>query len=152
MNRLLIGLAFVLFGAALVSPLHLHSQEKPELTKSAELWEYPGAKKHTSHAGGALYMSLSTTEHDLAKVAKHYGKKFAMEFAVKHPASGIRGGDEEATGALNDSFQQRSTDNLPRAVQMAVATQKTKEYVVTVILSQAKGEEHTHIVVSFTRK
>jgi len=152
MTRLLVGIAVFLLGPTLASPLHSEAQEKPDLTKSAEIWEYPGAKKHASHAGGVLYMSLSTTEHDLAKVAKHYGKKLAMEIALKHPGSGIRGGDEEATGALNDSFQQRSTDIPPRAVQMAVATQKTKDYVVTVILSQAKGEEHTHIVVSFTRK
>jgi hypothetical protein len=35
---------------------------------------------------------------------------------------------------------------------MAVATQDARGYCVTVVISRAKGEGHTHIVVSFVGK
>src|SRR5262245_7859135 len=133
MGRSVIGVVILFLATAHAT--RLHAQET-DLAKEASAWEYSGAKKHSSAQGG-LYLSLSTTEDELAKVVKFYEKKFGTTLELKKAgAGGVEGSADKSTGTINDSFQLGAKNSPPRALSMEVTTQDTKGHCVSVVLSR----------------
>jgi hypothetical protein len=118
--------------------------EHPRRDELLAAWKYPGAKlAQSADAGSHMYYGVFTTSDDINEVGKHYEKVLGMRVSAEESWQVIgRGGIAVASG----SDSARADGNL-RNVQVAVASQRTKDYVITVHLSRSKDEDITHIVL-----
>jgi hypothetical protein len=133
------------------------ADEKPtDAEKAAAAWEYPGAKKLSGQVGGPLVTGVYVTGDDLAKVLKWYGEKLGTDLAPREPtAGGVEGGADKQTASFQDSvrpFDDKAKTYPPRDVAVHVGVQNTKGYAVTVVVSRARGEDHTHVVITYVAK
>jgi hypothetical protein len=145
--------AATLLALALTSP----ADEKPtDAEKAAAGWEYPGAKKLSLQVGGPLVTGVYVTTDDLAKVLKFYGEKLGTDLAPKEPtAGGVEGSADKQTASVQDSvrpFDDKAKTYPLRDVAIHVGTQNAKGYAVTLVVSRAKGEDHTHVVITYVAK
>ncbi len=121
-----------------------------------EKWAYPDANRLSAAGGAGLEQSLYVTSDDLEKVLKFYGKKIGQKLSGNDsaPAGGVVAGSDKQMGSFDDSAQpyDDKAKNYPRrAVAMHIATQDTKEYTVTVVISRVPGENHTHIAMTYVK-
>jgi hypothetical protein len=151
MTRVISGLVFLFLFAA--DAKSLRGDEQSDLEKQAVAWEYTPPKEHQTFQGGRLYVSRAWTKDDLTKVVEFYNKKLTNKaLSIGKGDASVAGDKEKGTGTVDDS-RQLDADGAPaRPVTIAVATEYTKSYSVTVVISRAKGEDYTHIVVSFVSK
>ena len=130
--------------------------EPPTATaKAASAWEYPGAKNSMSSEVGPLYNSVRTTTDDLASVVAHYEKKLGTKIAVdKAEAGAAEGGSGKQTAVFQDSLQPARDAKKAEArdVTVLLASQNTKAYCLTLVISRAKREKHTHIALTYVSK
>jgi hypothetical protein len=136
-----------------VVPAIARADEPPTATaKAAFAWEYPGAKNLVTSEGGPLYTSIHTTSDDLASVVAYYEKKLATKIALDKPeAGGGEGGRGKHTAVHQDSLRpaEGGKKAQSRDVTLLLASQTTKEYCLTLVISQAKGEKQTHIALTY---
>ncbi len=132
------------------------ADEPPTATaKAASAWEYPGGKNSMSSEVGPLYNSVRTTTDDLASVVAHYDKKLGTRIAVDKPEAGAaEGGSGKQTAVYQDSLQPSGDAKKPQArdVTVLLASQNTRAYCLTLVISRAKGENHTHIALTYVSK
>jgi hypothetical protein len=130
--------------------------EPPTATaKAVSAWEYPGSKNSMSSQVGPLYNSVRTTTDDLASVVAHYEKKLGTKIAVDKPEVGAgEGGSGKQTAVFQDSLQPGGDAKKPdaRDVTVLLASQNTRAYCLTLVISRAKGERHTHIALTYVSK
>jgi hypothetical protein len=113
-------------------------------------WKYTGATElGTGPVGpGGHYAVLATTD-GLDKVVAFYEKKTGEKLTTDSPGGqASRGGAEEAWACLDDSVQPGVKHEM-RLVTVRVFVQRKKEYYVTLVISRAKGEDHTHISLTY---
>jgi hypothetical protein len=145
----------VVFCLAVLLSASARADEPPTATaKAASAWEYPGAKNSMSSEVGPLYESVRTTTDDLARVVAHYEKKLGTKIDLDKPEAGAaEGGSDKQTAVLQDSLQSEDAKKpQTRDVTLLLASQNTKSYDLTLVISQAKGEKQTHIALTYVSK
>jgi hypothetical protein len=136
----------------------LPGQEKGKTDKDsktlADEFTYPGAEKLTTAArptaeGPGIFSAKYTSADGWGKVAAFYRKKLGLkgEEIIINPGfePGIRG------SVLDDSSQPKGPGQVigePRPVSLVVFLKKTPAAIVNVVISRAKDEKVTHIVLT----
>jgi hypothetical protein len=128
-------------------------------------WKYAGSSEHDSLTGGGTQTSsgavpphfclVMTTEDDYEKVLRYYADKTGV---ASLEAGGSGGGTRFNFGpngayaeewfVLNDSRSPNSA-NQDRPVKMKMFGRRTLTYDLTMLISRANDEKHTHIVLAF---
>jgi hypothetical protein len=126
---------------------------KTDAEKAAyNAWKYPGAKERASGGIGNCEHALLTTNDDLDQVVAYYEKKTGQKLSPDAPggSGGGSGPNDDLHVFHDDSVQPDGTTARPVVVR--VFTQRAKRYDVTLVISRAKGEEHTHVSLTYTQK
>ena len=114
-------------------------------------WKYPGAKELGGGQGAGGHHAVLITADGLDKVVAFYekktGEKLTPDAAGGH---GIGGGPGEAHVFQDDSVQPGGKAERPVVVRVLV--QRAKGHDLTLVLSRAKGEDHTHIALTYFPK
>lgn len=119
--------------------------EKPRF----EDWKYPKAKELSSGQGAGGSHAVLTTTDDLDKVIAFYEKKTGQTLKVDQPGGqSISGGAGEARLFQDDSIQP-GIKSEPRPVVVRILVQRATSYDLTLVISKAKGEDYTHIAMTY---
>jgi hypothetical protein len=95
-----------------------------------------------------LYLSKFFTEDDAGSVIDWYQKKFTG--AAKPRSQGILWSPSIARAVMDDSQKlTRHGHSGERSVLLEVLSKKTRDYTVNVVVSKAKDERETHVIVTF---
>lgn len=112
-------------------------------------WCYPklgglgGAQPSISMTGGTVICHFIARE-DITTVADWYDKKLGQPILVEQTSDGRFGRQGNYVATYDDSFIAGS--NKPRRVKVGLGILYSKPTVVSVTLTQAEGEEGTHVV------
>lgn len=150
---LLAGLLLILGAVAWIGVAVAQKEAKAGGDKPAfEGWKYPGAKELWSGQGaGGFYAILATTD-GLDKVEAFYEKKTGEKLKPDQAGGhGIGGSAGEARVFQDDSIQPGVRAG-PRPVVVRVLVQRAKGHDLTLVISRAKGEDHTHIALTYFPK
>jgi hypothetical protein len=121
--------------------------DKPDF----EGWKYPGAKNVGSGEGAGGHHAMLATTDGLDKVLAFYEKKVGEKLTPDAPGgSGIGGGDGKAEVFQDDSVQPGTKEARPVVVRILV--RRMKEYDLTLVISRAKGEDYTHVALTYFPK
>jgi hypothetical protein len=158
MRRITTVIAVLLLMLGAVAWLGVAEAQKDTPTEAAadkpdfEAWTYPGAKELGSGQGaGGFYAMLATTD-GLNKVEAFYEKKTREKLKPDQAGGhGIGGGAGEARVFLDDSVQP-GAKKAERPVVVRVLVQQTKTYDLTLVITRAKGEDYTHIALTYFPK
>jgi hypothetical protein len=136
---------------------------KPENVELAwQDWKYPGCSVHDSSQGGGgnigsasvspHYCMIMTTQDDYETVLKFYADKTGISLAGT--GAGSRGTFDSKTGSLESWYV--LNDNLPpegpnrsRPVKAKMFGKSTAAYDLTMLVSRATDEKHTHIFLAY---
>jgi hypothetical protein len=130
--QLVAGIALARFSTA---PLHAEQKEPVFL---GEKYRYPWrVDSSTGMMAPNIEHMRFETKDDFAVVLQYY----------EHVIGG-RIGIENA-GALMSTGRKYIADDSREGLRLRVLVHHTKGSSVTVVISQAKGEKHTHVVVTF---
>jgi hypothetical protein len=132
-------------------------------------WKYPGGAEHDSSLGGGgqigtagvppHYCLAMTTEDDYEKVLRFYADKPGMSGLAAGTGSGMKGGAStdpntsyiETWFVLNDGWSPEGVSR-GRPVKVKVFGKRTGTYDLTMHVSRASDEKHTHIVLAYYPK
>ena len=130
--------------------------KQPGKEDDHEFWLYPKAESKGFGSGGSPHLEVFTTPDDIATVAAWYSKRLESSLPDDIPqgptppvipldGSERRGGQGMEVGyaVVGDSV---------RGVKVGAGARTSPASAVTVFLSRADGEDHTHIVISFSRR
>lgn len=112
-------------------------------------WCYPklgglgGANPNISMTGGTTICQFIARE-DITTVADWYGKKLGQPILVEQTSDGRYDRQGYYVATYGDSFINGS--NKPRRVKVGLGISYSKPTVVSLTLTQAEGEEGTHVV------
>jgi hypothetical protein len=138
---------------------------KPEdVERVGQDWKYPGCSAHDSSQGGGgkigsaivspHYCLVMTTPDDYEAVLKFYADKTGIPSLVAGTGGGSRGSFDSKTGSLetwfvlNDSLSPEGP-NRSRTVKAKMFGKSTPTYDLTILVSRANDEKHTHIVLAY---
>jgi hypothetical protein len=127
-------------------------------------WKYPECSEHESSTGGGTQTSsggvpphfclVMATPDDYERVLRYYGDKAGIPGLEQGSGAGTKvntGGPQvhvEEWFVLNDSHPpNRATQSRP--VKMKMFGRRTLTYDLTMLISRANDEKHTHIVLAF---
>jgi hypothetical protein len=120
-----------------------------------EGWKYPGAMELGSGQGaGGFHAMLATTDR-LDKVEAFYEKKTGEKLKPAQPGGHGIGSETGAGGkaakvrVFQDDSIQPGAKAEARPVMVRILVQRAKDYDLTLVISQAKGEDHTHIALTY---
>ena len=119
----------------------------------ADYWKYPHCDDASSGQGGSLHIASFITKDDFATVLAWYTQRFGEGTLIGSPFSiGVHGGPDTFMSSCDDSYQP-TVQGKPKArgAKSGVIARSTPASAVTVSFNQVDGEEHTHIVVSYTQ-
>jgi len=117
-----------------------------------EGWKYPGATELGSGQGAGGYHAMLATTDALDKVEAFYEKKTGEKLKPDQAGgSGIGGGAGEARVFQDDSVQPGAKSE-PRPVVVRILVNRTKGHDLSLVISRAKGEDHTHIALTYFPK
>ena len=149
---LLAGLLLILGRAAWID---VALAEKSEPSKAGsekadfEGWKYPGSKELGSGQGAGGFHAMLTTTDGLDKVESFYERKTGQKLKPDQAGGhGIGGGEGEAHVLQDDSIQP-GVKGGPRPVVVRVFVQRAKGHNLTLVISRAKGEDDTHIALTY---
>jgi hypothetical protein len=127
-------------------------------------WKYPGCSDHDSSLGGGghvgrakvppHYCLVMTTQDDYEKVLKFYADKTGISSLVAGTGGGTTMKFDTTTShfetwfVLNDNLSPGGA-NQGRPVRAKVFAKRTATYDLTVFISRATNEKHTHIVLAY---
>jgi hypothetical protein len=137
-------------------------EPKTGLEKEADAWLYPGAKAlSTGGSGGRVFQSVLTTDDEIDKVLKHYDKKCGTSLAgddvppgVFDSASETADGKTTSTQSADDSTVplEKKAKGKPRGVTLRQLTRDEPGFFVTVLVTRAKDDGQTHLLVTYLKK
>lgn len=134
-----------------------------------EFWTYPGAKLESSGSGGGISMNgdvvmpqthtvIWTTTDSFEEVIRFYAKRLEFDhpdnFATRTTIAGESSPKvSTATGPQNrfhirDNGLPGGSYNALRPVRAECLISRSRDYFLTVFITQADSEDHTHIVVA----
>jgi RNA polymerase sigma factor (sigma-70 family) len=128
---------------------------------AAVAFEYAGAKPLEASGAnvgvtyeGAIYLSLSATTDDLAKVAKWYDRKLAGLIAGQPAgAEGVQGAEGEKDRTRRAVSQDGERPELDAIAKRRLSVRsylvRTKSYTISVVLSRPPGEALTVISLTY---
>jgi hypothetical protein len=136
-------------------------QEPREASLDWQQWKYPGCSEHDSSLGGggqmgkarvpSHYCLVMTTPDDYEQVLKFYADKKGFS-DLAGSGSGTRASSNpdlfESWFVLSDSLAPDGV-NQSRPVKAKLFGKRTPTYDLTMLVSRAKDEKHTHIVLSY---
>jgi hypothetical protein len=123
-----------------------------------EGWKYPGAKELASGQGAGGHQAVLATTDGLDKVVAFYEKKTGEKLTPDQPGGSGIGGENGVGGKVVESrvFQddsvQPGAQSEPRPVVVRILVQRAKGYDLTLVVRRAKGEEHTHVALTYFPK
>lgn len=116
---------------------------------------YPGARDlGDSRQYDNVYLGTFVTSDEVNSVIDWYQEKIGR--AAKPRTQGVTWRGTEGVAIAHDSDQpptktKGKLTSLPRLVTVSVFTQRQSSHTASVTVSQGKGEEHTHIVLTVMR-
>jgi hypothetical protein len=115
-------------------------------------WKYPGATLRAAGSGSKGGFMLLATTDPVDKVLAFYGKKVGAQLTEQPPGgTGLTGRDGEVSVFQDDSIQPGAKGEL-RPVAVHIVVQRTNDHYLALVISRAKGEDQTHISVTFISK
>jgi hypothetical protein len=90
----------------------------------------------------------------LDKVVAFYEKKTGEKLAPDQPGGNGIGGENGVGGKVvearvfQDDSVQPAARSEPRPVVVRILVQRAKDYDLTLVVSRAKGEDHTHVALT----
>ena len=126
-------------------------------------WKYPGCAEHGSSLGGGgqagmskvppLYCLVMTTPDDYEKVLKYYADKMGNSVLAVGAGSGTKVDSSNPENCenwfvLNDALSPEGA-NRSRPVKAKVFGKRTPTYDLTMHVSRANDENHTHIMLAY---
>lgn len=123
-----------------------------------EAWHYPGAESNGSgSAGGPGLLRLNAGPVRRAGLTTPDSFEDVLGFYAGHAGydwrtAGVSGARATRAGLLDEEALVYSTDSTrpdgkPRPVRVQAVGRRTATHDVTVVISRAEGEEHTHVVL-----
>jgi hypothetical protein len=117
-----------------------------------EDWQYPGSKELASgFAGSAWYVRWSSSD-DLEKVIAFYEKKVPAKLTPDKPGgSTITKKDRRLFCLQDDSVEpsdSKANKNSPRPVTIRILVLNEPWNKLSLVISRAKEERHTHIALT----
>jgi hypothetical protein len=124
-------------------------------------WKYPGCvERGFGQVGGGQsggvktpmdYHSVMTTPDDYEKVLGFYAEKTGISVLALENGAGAGGGTSGEWFVANDSLlPDEVAQNRPVRVRMF--GKRTPTYDLTMFISRANDEKHTHIILAYTKK
>jgi hypothetical protein len=117
-----------------------------------ERWKYPGAKELGSDQGAGGFHAMLATTDDLDKVVAFYEKKTGEKLKADQPGGHGIGGGEGESRAFQDDSVQPGVKAEQRPVVVRILVQRAKSYDLTLVITKAKGEDHTHVALTYFPK
>jgi hypothetical protein len=144
----------------------IHPDSKPgEIGPDWKEWKYPGCAEHdfTKVGGGQSagvktpmhYDLVMTTKDDLEKVLGFYVEKTGISLLSSHTGEGAGGKNDDVWFVTSDSRSPSEVDQTAtkdRPVRTKMFGKRTATYDLTMFVSRANDEKHTHIILSYDLK
>jgi hypothetical protein len=140
--------------------------EKPAVLKPGETgpdwkeWKYPGCAEHGGgQVGGGQnagvkepmqYDLVMTTQDDYEKVLGFYAEKTGISILAVENGAGAGGGNHDSWFVYDDSRLPNVAQSRPVRVKMF--GKRTPTYDLTMFISRANDEKHTHIILVYVLK
>jgi len=129
-------------------------KEARKPARDAGQWKYPGSKELVSADAGGGWYARWTTDDDLDKVIAFYGKRFHYtKLTPNKPGGSNIEHQDRWTYCLQDdsveAFDSKADKNPARPVAVRIFVEHGPWYTLTLVISRAKEDTHTHIAMIF---
>ncbi|MBV9125230.1 MAG: hypothetical protein JO112_17885 [Planctomycetes bacterium] len=114
-------------------------------------WKYPESIQIAAGSGGGNFLVLATPDA-LDKVVAFYNQKVGKKLTSDIPgATLLRGGNGEVWMDQDDSVQPGPNAER-RPVVVRIFVERAKDHYLTLVITHAKGEDQTHISLTYIPK